>query len=184
MKAMNEQMVKTKDEQIAQLSGQIDKFKSLPQPANFRAEALQINKALVTQIGLLCHKIAQVEPLCDITASIIDTSVDDRQDLEQADETLTNFVHWQDTNEGQAANLPKILESHKEILFMEWQSQLMKAERAVSRCKLSTSNLIELINNTLYLSNMISQCTPSVIDIFVPRDMEHEMSIITGILSP
>ena len=36
----------------------------------------------------------------------------------------------------------------------------MKAEREVSRCRLSTNNLIELINNTLYLSNMISQCTP------------------------
>ena len=61
-------MEKTKDEQIAQLSGQIEKFKSLPQPANFRIEALQINKALVTQIRLLCHIISQVEPLYDITA--------------------------------------------------------------------------------------------------------------------
>jgi len=96
----------------------------------------------VTQIRLLCHNISQVEPLCDITTSIIDKSVDARQDLEQADETLTNFLAWQDTNEGQATNLPKILESHKEMLFLEWQSQLMKAEREVSRCRLSTSNLI------------------------------------------
>ena len=100
------------------------------------------------------------EPLCEITSSIIDKSVKARQDLEQADETLTNFLSWQETSEGQATNLPKILESHKEILFLEWQSQLMKAEREISRCRLSTSNLIELINNTLYLSNMISQCTP------------------------
>jgi len=115
---------------------------------------------LITQIKLLCQKIAQAEPLCDIIASIIDKSVDARTDLEQADEILTNFLEWQGTDEGQAANLPKILESHKEILFMEWQSQLMKAEREVSRCKLTTSNLVELINDTLYLSNMISQCTP------------------------
>ena len=115
---------------------------------------------MITQIKLLCQKIAQAEPLCDIIASIIDKSVDARTDLEQADEILTNFLEWQGTDEGQAANLPKILESHKEILFMEWQSQLMKAEREVSRCKLTTSNLVELINDTLYLSNMISQCTP------------------------
>jgi len=75
-------MAKTKDEKIAQLSLQIEKFKSLPQPADFRTEALQINKALVTQIRLLCHNISQVEPLCDITTSIIDKSVDARQDLE------------------------------------------------------------------------------------------------------
>lgn len=160
LKAVHEQMGKSKDEEISQLSGQIEKSKNLPQPAEFRAEALQFNKALVTQIRLLCQQIAQAEPLCDLTASIIDKSVDARTDLEQVDETLTNFLEWQDTDEGHAASLPKILESHKEILFMEWQSQLMKGERAVSRCKLITSNLVELINDTLYLSNMISQCTP------------------------
>lgn len=97
---MNELMVKTKYEQISQLSLQIQKFKNLPQPADFRTEALQINKAMVTKIRLLCHKISQVEPLCDITTSIIDKTVDARQDLEQTDETLTDFLTWQDTSEG------------------------------------------------------------------------------------
>ncbi len=119
LKTMNELMSKTKDEQIAQLSLQVEKFKSLPQPPDFRAEALQINKALVTQLRLLCHNISLVEPLCDIMASIVDKSIDDRKDLEHANETITNFLAWQDTHEGQVANLPKILESHKEILFLE-----------------------------------------------------------------
>ena len=74
----------------------------------------------MTQIRLLCQQIAQAEPLCDLTASISDKSADARTDLEQTNETLTNFLEWQDTDEGQAANLKKILESHKEILFMEW----------------------------------------------------------------
>lgn len=77
---------------------------------------------MITQIKLLCQKIAQAKPLCDITTSIIDKSVDARTDLEQADETLANFLEWKDIDEGQAPNLPKILESHKEILFMEWES--------------------------------------------------------------
>jgi len=110
------------------------------------------------QIKLLCQQIAKAEPLCDLTASLSDKATNARTDLEQGEQTLTNFLEWQDTDE--ASSVPKILESHKEILFTEWQSQLMKAERAVSRCKLTTSNLVELINDTLYLSNMISQCTP------------------------
>jgi len=138
---MNEQMSKTKDEQIAQLSQEVEKFKNLPQLAEFKTEALQINKALITQLKLLCLNISLVEPLYDITTSIIDKSVDARKDLEQADETLTSFLAWQDTSEGQATNLPKILESHKDILFLEWQSQLMKAERETSRFRLSTSAL-------------------------------------------
>ena len=189
LKAVNEQIVKSKDEQIAQLSGQIEKSKNLLQPAEFRAEALQINKALVTQIRLLCQKIAQEEPLYNITTSIIDKSVDARTDLEQVDETVTNFLDWQDTDEGQGANLPKILESHQEILFMEWQSQLMKAERAVSRCKLTTNNLVELINDTLYLSNMISQCTPckllstKTLDQSCYQELEKNGRLIAGINS-
>ena len=114
---------------------------------------------MITQIKLLCQQIAEAEPLCDLMTSISEKLEQARTDLDQADETLTNFLEWQDNDQGSAANLPKILESHKEILFTKWQSQLMKAERAISRCKLTTSNLVELVNNTLYLSN-ISQCTP------------------------
>ena len=86
---------------------------------------------------------------------MIDKLVDARQKLEQVDERLTDFLSWQKTKEGKATNLPQILESHKEILFLEWQSQLMKAEKVTSRCRSTTSNLVELINDTLYLSNLI-----------------------------
>ena len=92
LKTMNEQMVKAKDEQIAQLTVQVEKVKNLPQPASFREEAIQINKTLITQIKLLCHQIAQVERLCEMTTSLINKSIDARQDLEQADETLIDFL--------------------------------------------------------------------------------------------
>ena len=36
----------------------------------------------------------------------------------------------------------------------------MKAERATSKCISTTNNLIELINNNLYLSNLITECSP------------------------
>lgn len=93
-------MVKSKDDKISQLSGQIENTKNLPQLAEVRIEALIINKALVIQIKLLCQKIAQVEPLCDIVPSIIDKSIDARIDFEQTEETLTDFLEWQDTDEG------------------------------------------------------------------------------------
>ena len=70
---------------------------------------------------------------------------------------------------------------------MEWQSQLMKAERAVSKCKLSTSNLIELINNTQYLSNMIYYCTPGklilakTLEQSCYQELEKNGRLITGI---
>ena len=53
---------------------------------------------------------------------MIEKSVDARLELDKADERLTNFLSWQDSKEGMAANLPRIQESHKEILFFEWES--------------------------------------------------------------
>ena len=109
--------------------------------------------------------------------------------MDQAEEIIAAFLDWQDSDQGQAENLPRILEPHKDILFTEWQSQLMKAERAASRCKSTSSNLVELVNNTLYLSNMISQCTPGKLTTMKTLeqscypDLEEKGRLITGINS-
>lgn len=92
---------------------------------------------------------------------MIEKSVDARLELEKTDEILTNFLSFQDSKEGKTANLPQIQESHKEIIFTEWESQLMKTERETSRCRSAKSNLVELINNSLYLSKLIRECSPS-----------------------
>ena len=65
----------------------------------------------------------------------------------------------------------------------------MKAERAASRCKSTSSNLVELVNNTLYLSNMISQCTPgkltttNTLEQSCYPDLEEKGRLIVGINS-
>ena len=64
----------------------------------------------------------------------------------------------------------------------------MKAEREISRCKSTTSNLVELVNNTLYLSNMISQCTPGKLTVKTLEqscypDLEEKGRVIAGINS-
>lgn len=82
LKTINEQLRKSKDEQIAQLSLQIERFKEFPKVEEFKSEALQINKALSTQLGLLCNNISLIPPFSEISSSMIDKSVDDRQKLE------------------------------------------------------------------------------------------------------
>ena len=57
LKISTEGMIKSKDEQIAQLSTQIEEMKKLPQVDEFKAEALQLNKALINQVKLLCQQI-------------------------------------------------------------------------------------------------------------------------------
>lgn len=127
--------------------------------------------------------------MCELAAPISEKVDKARADLDQAEETLTNFIEWQDSDVGRAANLPRILESHKEILFTEWQSQLMKAERATSRCRTISGNLVELVNNTLYLSNIISQCTPgqlttaNILEHSCYPELEKSARLIAGINS-
>ena len=118
-----------------------------------------INNALISQVKLLCQQIAQAEPLCELNISINEQVEKARDELNQAEEAITAYLDWQDYDKGKAANLPRILETFKDILFTEWHTQVMKAERAASRCKSTFSNLVDLVNNTLYLANMISQCT-------------------------
>lgn len=127
--------------------------------------------------------------MCELSASISEKVEKARADLDQEEETLTDFIEWQDSDIGRGANLPRILESHKEILFTEWQSQLMKVERATYRCRTINGNLIELVNNTLYLSNTISQCTPgqltiaNILEHSCYPDLEKSARLIAGVNS-
>ena len=70
------------------------------------------------------------------------------------------FSPGKSTEDGRAANLPKIEESHKTILFSEWETQLIKAEKATSRARAIMNNVIELVNDNLYGANLISYCSP------------------------
>ena len=163
LRTANELMMKTKDEQIAQLSSWLEVIKGTQKVEDFIAEASQINSALISQIRLLCNQLTEAEPLCELTTSVCQQVEKARNDLDQAEEIITTYLDWQDSDVGKAANFPRIQETYKDILFTEWHTQVMKAERAASRCKLTASNMVDLINNTLYLANMIPQFTPGSI---------------------
>ena len=76
------------------------------------------------------------------------------------DNKVTNYLSWQSTEERRAAKLPKIQELHKEILFSKWETQLIKVERTTSRARAIMNNVIELVNDNLYGTNLISDCSP------------------------
>lgn len=59
-----------------------------------------------------------------------------------------------------AANLLKIQELHREILFSEWESQLTKSKKVTSRATATMNGVIELVNDSLYMANLSSDCSP------------------------
>ena len=89
-------------------------------------EALELSKALSRQLDILCQKISLADPLCVKATSLIEKAVNTRLEFKDSNKKISGFLTWQDTDQGIAANLPKIQESHKEILFPEWETQLIK----------------------------------------------------------
>lgn len=121
---------------------------------------MEVTKALSRELNILCHNISLANPLCDIFTSLIEKAVDTRLEFEKADEKITNFLSWQNLEEGMATNLLKTQETHKEILFSKWESQLIKAERVISRARTAMNGVSELVNGSLYMPNLISDCSP------------------------
>ena len=187
LRTANELMIKSKDERIAQLSAQLEGIKGTQNVKDFRAEATQINSALLSQIRLLCRQLIKAETLCETSTAVCEQIEKTRGELDHAEETISEYLEWQDSEEGKAANLPQICETYKNILFTEWETQVMKAERAASRCKIIATNMIDLVNDTLYLANMISQCTPgsittaNMVEQTSYHDLEEQRKLITGV---
>ena len=117
LRVANEQMMKTKDEQIAQMSSQLEKMKGASQVKEFKTEALLINNALIAQVRLLCQQMDQAESLCELTTTVNQQVEKARTELDQADEAITSYLDWQDTDLGKAAKLPRINETQKDIVF-------------------------------------------------------------------
>ena len=133
LKASNELMIKAKDEQIIQLSAQLEGIKSAQSIDDFRIEATRINSALISQIRLLCQQLVEAVSLCETSTAVCELIEKARSKLDQAEDDITEYIEWQDTPEGTAANLSRIHVTYKDILFMEWNTQVMIAERAASR---------------------------------------------------
>jgi len=89
---------------------------------------------------------------------LIDQEFNTRLEFEDADDKVTNFLKWQSEVEGRVANLLEIQEFHKEVLLSEWETQLIKSERATSEARAIMNNVIALVNDNLYGVNLICHC--------------------------
>lgn len=74
-------------------------------------------------------------------------------------------MNWQRSEEGKRVELPRIDESHKEMLFTKWDSQLKQAEQVMEEAATATNSVIECINENLHKDNLISDTTPG----FLPK---------------
>ena len=69
----------------------------------------------------------------------------------------SNFIAWKNTEDGRKANLPKLEELHKEILFASWDSRLKDVEKTTTDAAVVPNSVIENINENLHSANLVAE---------------------------
>lgn len=71
--------------------------------------------------------------------------VDLRSDYDLIDKQVTEYLAWQDTDEGKKVGAPRINENHKEMLFNKWDEQIRGAEQVAEGVATAASRLIDCV---------------------------------------
>ena len=98
--------------------------KDEPKLTEFVSETIGLNENLLQQQEELGHKVAQWSRYCELSDKITNQAVDLQSDYDQSDRRVTEYLAWQDEDEGKRANEPRINENHKELLFNKWDDQI------------------------------------------------------------
>ena len=61
--------------------------------------------------------------------------------------------------------MPKIDESHKEILFSKWDSRIKEEKQATKDATTTINSVIEYVNENLHNANLVAETTPR----FLPK---------------
>jgi len=73
-----------------------------------------------------------MSPYCEINDKLTSQVVDMRLENDEIHKMISDFITWQESEDGKKTDLMKLEESHKDILFTDWDSQLKQVERATT----------------------------------------------------
>lgn len=147
-----------------------DKYKDSLQIDQFVKEALSLNSQLMQQKEVLCHKISQINPYYEISDKLTSQVVDMMLEYDEIHKSISNSITWQESEDGRKVDLPKLEESHKEIVFVDWNSWLKQSERAMTVAATTINNIIEAINKNLHGTNLVAESIPR----FLPNSKQLE----------
>ena len=127
-----------------------------PKLTEFITESISLNEKLLQQQEALIQRISQWNSYCEISYKIINQVVDLRHDYDLIDKRVTEYLAWQETEEGKSAGSPIINDNHKEMLFNKWDAQIRKAEQVAEEAATAVNRVIDCINENLHRENLIS----------------------------
>ena len=86
--------------------------------------------------------------------------IDMRFEYEETHKNISEFITQQESEDGRKVDLPKLEESHKEILFADWDYWLKRIERKITVTTATTNNIIEAINKNLHGADLVVESIP------------------------
>lgn len=125
----------------------------------FVTKALGLNSHLLHQKELLCQKISQWNSQCEISDNITNQVVELQLEYDSIFKKASNFLNWQKSEDGKRAYMPKIDESHEEILFTKWDSRIREAKQEMedaAAAAAAANSVIESVNENLHNANLVA----------------------------
>src|SRR5690606_25805819 len=92
---------------------------------------------------------------CKMSDKITNQVMDLRLDYDLIDKRISDYLIWQESEEGRKASALRINEAHKEMLFHKWDAQIKKAEHATEEAVTASNNVIDYVNENLHRTNLI-----------------------------
>ena len=117
-----------------------------PKLTEFINDSIYLNDQLLQQQEILCQRILQWNSYCEESDKITNQVVELRHDYDLIDKRVTEYLAWQETEEGKRAGAPIINDNHKVMLFNNWDAQIKKAEKATKEAATTARNVIDCIN--------------------------------------
>ena len=103
---------------------------------------------------------------------------------EDINNKISDFITWQDNTKGMKANLPRIQDSYKDLLFRYWYIRLNKVEEAIYRARDLAGQVTKTVRESLTNANLIIGCqgerlldTKTLIEYWHNKSKEKEDSI-------
>ena len=144
--------------------------KDEPKLTEFISESISLNDQLSQQQEDMVRRISQWRHFCELSDKITSQVVELQNDYDQTNKRVTEYLAWQNDEEGKRAGAPKINENHKELLFNKWDEQITQAEQAAESAATQASILIDCVNENLHRANLISETTPG----YLPSTLQLE----------
>lgn len=83
-----------------------------------------------------------------------------RLEYDEIFKRVSDVIAWQNSKDWRKADLPKLEESHKEILFASRDSWLKEAEKAIADVVAASNSVIENIYENLSSANLVAESIP------------------------